>query len=375
MSTHTYTHTHTHAHTHTHTQHTHTHTHNARAHTHTHTHSRKHPHTSTRTLRKGVCVCVCMSCASYSPPPVDFHAGTLPRPQKKRKSSVPASMDDNSIAEMLFDSQPYANGHLSPTTKTTTFGGGMLNSRLLNKSTGALNELGASGRSMSRQSPAPPHHSLFTSTPQPQRSKARSMHALNDQDRDSCSGIGSVEYWSNSPPSVSRGNSSDNSPTSSPYLSVSGRSYVPSEPSLRSGNLTDDFLNYYGVQKAGSEGNTPVLHQKQFGGKTSPSVKTHYGASGGQGGASPSHRLPTNRRVSSPASSIDDRFFDHPEGLFTRTYSYARATHDHPVSFSASPLTHPHVRPVTQRVSDMDDSVFGVHSLGSDRKTHQLLMG
>ncbi len=270
---------------------------------------------------------------------------------------------------MLFDSQPYANGHLSPTAKTSTFGGGMLNSRMLNKSTGALNELGASGRSMSRQSPAPPHHSLFTSTPQPQqRSKARSMHALNDQDRDSCSGIGSVEYWSNSPPSVSRGNSSDNSPTSSPFLSPSSRSNAPSESSLRSGNLTDDFLHYYGGQKAGSEGNTPVLHQKQFGGKTSPSVTTHYGTSAG-------HRMPTNRRVSSPASSVDDRFLDHPEGLFTRTYSYARATRDHPVSLSASPLAQPYVRPVTQRVSDMDDSVFGMHSLGSDRKAHPLLMG
>lgn len=245
----------------------------------------------------------------------------------------------------------------------------MLNSRMLNKSTGALNELGASGRSMSRQSPAPPHHSLFTSTPQPQqRSKARSMHALNDQDRDSCSGIGSVEYWSNSPPSVSRGNSSDNSPTSSPFLSPSSRSNAPSESSLRSGNLTDDFLHYYGGQKAGSEGNTPVLHQKQFGGKTSPSVTTHYGTSAG-------HRMPTNRRVSSPASSVDDRFLDHPEGLFTRTYSYARATRDHPVSLSASPLAQPYVRPVTQRVSDMDDSVFGMHSLGSDRKAHPLLMG
>ena len=354
------THTRTHAHTHTHTCTVHTHT---CTHTHTHTHTQSVPQEYD-----------VFPSLFYST--LDFHSGTLPRPQKKRKSSMPSSVDDSCIAEILFDSQPYANGRLSPYAKSSTLGSGMMSSRLMNKSTGALNEITAGGvRGLSRQSPAPTHHSLVTSTPQPQRSKARSMHALNDQQRDGES-RNNASSGNHSPNSSStfnfHGNSSgDNSPTSSPYLSLSGRSNAQSDSSLRTVNLTDELLSHYSSVATGSDGVSPVVHANHHGSRYSPNLSMRYGVNGGPVGLNSAgvghHSSTTNQKMPSPGNSFDDRFAEHTEAMFIRKYSYAMATRDHPVGVPASPLTHPHIRPSTQRVSDMDDLLY------SDRRSHQAL--
>jgi hypothetical protein len=295
----------------------------------------------------------------------DIHAGTLPR-QRKKKTSLPTSADDSCIAELLFDSRSSINGRLSPKPSSSL---NILNSRQMNKSTGALNELTGVNKSatVGRRSPVPQHHSLLTSSPHAQKTKARSLLSLSDHQE---SGNECSSPTNSSAHSFHLNDTSDGLNSTGSSMPMSGsyqvRSQNQSQSSLRTVNLTDELLTHYtsnDVDSIGSDRMEPVRNEVSnvTGSRFSPNLSTRYSVNN-NGPISRSSVVPRDngsgtRLAPSTSLPVDD----HPHDLRSRSMSYSLATRDNPISSGHStPVpTHPHIRPANStRVSDTEESAY-----------------
>ena len=268
------------------------------------------------------------------------------------------------------------NGRLSPKRSTLS----IMQSRQLNKSTGALNELSSVNRGTppSRRSPVPPHHSLVTSSSQTQKTKARSLVSLSDHPENS----NELKSPSNSSSySFQMGEIVDSLPSTSSPVMMSGANQLvrPSghpQSSLREVNLTDELLSHYATHSDSGD------YPRQGTGQTdsvkndvnslpssrlSPNMSARYSVNGpiSRSSVLPHSNTPrSNRHVSSPGISDD-----LPTENRSRTYSYSIATREHPISsgHNTPTLPHPHIRPANSRVSDSEEPPHVRLGYGHDR--------
>ena len=281
LTTHTHTHTHTLIHSpHTHT-HTHTHSHTLTTHIHTHIHTHTHTHVHTNTLT---------------------HIHTLPSlpgvltipgsvPVNRRRSGTPggASIDDNFLASMIFDTPT------KPTSHSTTSPPSNLQKSPLHKSTSALNEMpmatstpptGSFGLSNKQHHPVSMSHSMAPANYQGHPPSGHE-HAYSDN-------YGRYLYG-NDPRFMVGGDSYADEYDLSPQGSlVSGTGSVFSPPNsnntsrrsdhglgLRESNLTDDILQHFSSARGHPQHHpqhqqyTPENHTHMTGVRSEASLKSH----------------------------------------------------------------------------------------------------
>ena len=283
-------------------------------------------------------------------PLIEIQGGTLPRNTKK-KAVPPTSVDDSCLAEMLFDSS-----RLPVNSKVYTMSHGMLNSRALNKSTGALNEIFTiKGKpSFKPHSATSSSNRLMTSTPQPQRSKARSLLSLTEGGGIPQDGISNLQPDPGSPTSGNsfffHGHSSDDSSPTASTTFLSGKSQSSSLSSMRTVNLTDDILSVYVSQDTHHLSKQDGRLLQEMTGRQSPRQdgrQTLEGAGRQSPSTSSRHNVNGSSKTRSYIAPSHGDDFDHSMGMIPRTFSYAQATRDYPVSVPGSntAVPHPQIRP------------------------------